>query len=68
MSQHIFLQLTRQRDGVLFLSNLDCIQRIIPADNGSNICWSNEDEVTQVTESYNEIHERISKLVGAKTQ
>ena len=58
-----FLELTRERDGERVLANLDHIQRVIPAAKGSLVCWSNGDEPTQVRDSYEDIHERIGRLI-----
>ena len=60
----VFLQLTRARNKELFLANLDHIQEIHPADLGSNICWSNgQDVCTQVEDEYAEICNRIRTLL-----
>jgi len=61
-----FLQLTRSIDGVVFLGNLDHIQRIYPDSSGSFILWSNNDEPTNIKETYEEIHIRIKNLLGVE--
>lgn len=61
-----FLQLTQSLGGVVFICNLDHIQRIYPDSSGSFILWSNNDEPTKVRETYEEIHIRIKNLLGVE--
>lgn len=61
----IFLELTRARNKEKFLANLDHIQEIHAAELGSNICWSNgQDVCTQVEDEYDELCIRIRNLLN----